>query len=231
MRPDVDHPAAVDHHDPVGLDHGAQPVGYHQRRAVLHQPGQRILHESLALGVQTRRGLVENQDRRPLEHHPCDRHPLTLPAAERDATLSHRLIVPVGEAGDELVGVGLAGGLDQLLLAGVETTVQEVLADRAREQHRLLRHQPDRATQVLETQVASVHALDGDPSVLHVEEPRDERRDGRLPRPGSPDQRDVLTGTDLQIDALQHQRESFPVSERHPFEADVAGDVVGQLSG
>ena len=52
---------------------------------LLHQVGQRPLHQHFGLGVQVRRGFVQDQDRRILEQRARDRQPLPLPAAELDA--------------------------------------------------------------------------------------------------------------------------------------------------
>ena len=43
------HPAAIQHIDAVGIQHGGKPVGDDDGGAPLHQPGQRFLHLALAI--------------------------------------------------------------------------------------------------------------------------------------------------------------------------------------
>ena len=52
--------AAVHDYDAVGAFDGGEPVRDHERRAAFHQGVQRGLHGALALGVQSRSGLVED---------------------------------------------------------------------------------------------------------------------------------------------------------------------------
>ena len=59
-----DDAAAVHHHDAVGLEHGREAMGDDQRRAPAHQVFERGLHRALALRVQRRGRLVQQQDRR-----------------------------------------------------------------------------------------------------------------------------------------------------------------------
>src|SRR5438046_7817933 len=54
----------------VGALHGRQPVRDHQSRAPVHQRPQGRLHLPLRFAVEGRGGLVEQQDRRVLEHRP-----------------------------------------------------------------------------------------------------------------------------------------------------------------
>ena len=53
--------ALLDDQNTVGVVYGAQAVGYDYRRTSLEQGGEGLLHEFLALGVEGRGGLVEDQ--------------------------------------------------------------------------------------------------------------------------------------------------------------------------
>src|SRR5882672_872060 len=57
-----DDAAVVDDDGAVGFEHGGEPVRDYNRRAVLHQALERLLHRELARGVERARGLVEQQD-------------------------------------------------------------------------------------------------------------------------------------------------------------------------
>ena len=74
------HPAALQHHDPVGVDHARQPVRDDQRGAPFHELSQGLVDHRLALGVDARQRLVQHQDRRVLEDGPGDGDALALAA-------------------------------------------------------------------------------------------------------------------------------------------------------
>src|SRR5439155_27201688 len=84
----------------------------------------------LALGVEVRGGLVEDQDRRVLQERTRDRDALALAAREPYAALPHERLIAVGAAGDELLGVRLTGGADDVLERGAQTTGGDVGQDR-----------------------------------------------------------------------------------------------------
>ena len=64
-----------------------------QHGAVVHQALERLLDQPLALGVERRGGLVEQQDRRVLEQGPRDGQPLALAARDLHAALAdHRVV-------------------------------------------------------------------------------------------------------------------------------------------
>src|SRR5262250_1786318 len=65
------HDVPLVHHDhAIGAPDGAQAVGDDEEGPPLHQVGQGILDEGLALGIEFRRRLVEDQDRRVLHEGP-----------------------------------------------------------------------------------------------------------------------------------------------------------------
>ena len=68
------------------------------------QRGEPLEHAQLGLGVERGGGLVEDQDRRVLQHRARDREPLALPGRELRAALAEQRVVALGQRGDELVG-------------------------------------------------------------------------------------------------------------------------------
>ena len=78
MRAFLDDPAMVHHEDTVGLQDGREPVGNYDRRALAHQPVERLLHQRLAFRVERRGRLVEQQQRRLLQDCASDRDTLAL---------------------------------------------------------------------------------------------------------------------------------------------------------
>jgi hypothetical protein len=68
------------------------------RGAAPHGDLQRGLHRAFALGVERRGGLVEQQQRRVLQHRARDGHPLALAAGQAQAALADFGAVAVGQA-------------------------------------------------------------------------------------------------------------------------------------
>ena len=93
VAPLLDHPPLRQHHDPVGVADGGEPVGDHQggavaRRAEPHERLEGALHLALALGVEGAGGLVEDQDGRVLEEGAGDGEALPLAAREQRPLLA-----------------------------------------------------------------------------------------------------------------------------------------------
>jgi len=64
MRAVLDDPSAVEHEDPVGPLDGREPMRDHDRGPAEHQPSEGLLDEVLALVVERRGRLIEQQDGR-----------------------------------------------------------------------------------------------------------------------------------------------------------------------
>ena len=77
-----------------------------ERRPPDQQPAERILDESLALGIQAARRLVENQYSRILEDRPGDRDSLPLSAGQLDPALTYDRVVELWQPLGKLVGMG-----------------------------------------------------------------------------------------------------------------------------
>jgi hypothetical protein len=77
-----DRATLVHHDDAVGVAHRRQPMGDDQRGAPGAQPGQRLLHQRLVLGIQRAGGFVEQQDARVAQQRAGQRDALPLPARQ-----------------------------------------------------------------------------------------------------------------------------------------------------
>ena len=110
--------ALVEHHDLVGAADGGQPVRDHDHGAVLHQVGQRLLHQHFRFGVEMRGGFVQNQDGRVLEQGAGDGDALPLAAAQPHAAVADHRLVAFRQALDEFVRQGGFGGAADALRAG-----------------------------------------------------------------------------------------------------------------
>ena len=87
-----------EHHDAIGALDGRQAMGDHDGGAPAHQRLERSLHRALALGVERRGRLVEQQDGRVLEDGARDGQALALPAGELGAVLADLRVQPLGVA-------------------------------------------------------------------------------------------------------------------------------------
>jgi len=81
-------------------------VGDDQRRARAQQIFHRFLDQAFALGVETRRRLIENHQSRVLQKNSGDGDALSLAAGKLYSSLTNPSIEPVGKPLDEFNGVG-----------------------------------------------------------------------------------------------------------------------------
>ncbi len=222
-RAELHEPAVVEHGDPVGGPDGRQAVGHDDRRAPDLEPVERLLDEPLGLVVERARGLVEEQDRRVLEDGPGDGHALALPARQPRAAVADDRVVALGQGRDEVVGIGIPGGRNELLVGRVQTPVADVLGDRAAEQvaswatspicSRRLATVTSRMSVPSTRMVPAVtsHSRGMRPTSVVLPDPT-ARRAPASPRPGWSGVRSRSTTA------------VGPVRERHVVELDAAGD-------
>ena len=114
-----DYPAVLENQDEVRASHGVEVVGDDQGRLSGHGAIQGFLDLRLALDVEARHRLVQDQDGGVADDGPGDGYPLALSSGEGVAPLADDGLVPIFEVHDEVVGVGRYGGLDNLLCGGV----------------------------------------------------------------------------------------------------------------
>ena len=106
--------------------------------------------------------------------------------------------------GDKLVCVGhLGGGLD-FVLAGALLAVGDVLGDGSREEHRLLRHEPELLAEPAHVEGADVDAVEEDAPLLRVVEALEERDHSRLAGAGGAAEGDHLPQLNLERVAVAH---------------------------
>ncbi len=141
--------AALEQDDPVGQADGRQPVGHDQRGAALHEHAQGVVDLLLHLDVDGAGGIVEHQDGRVDEQGPGDGDALALAPRQRVAALADHGVVALGQVADELVGPGGSRRRLDFGEVGVGTPVGDVVADRHREQERLVEHDADVGPQTL----------------------------------------------------------------------------------
>lgn len=91
--------APVEDHNMVSSQNRAHLVRHDEHRFTLRQPGYCLLHAGLALGVERRRRLVEQDDGSILEQRSGNRDALTLPAGEQSPVFRNVRVEPLGQLG------------------------------------------------------------------------------------------------------------------------------------
>ncbi len=185
----LDDAASLDDEDRVGSPDRRQPVGDDEGRAPLHQLGEALLDQGLALAVERGGGLVEDQDSRVGQDRAGDRDPLALAAGELDAPLADDRVVALRQLLDELVAVGDAGRPEDLLPRGVGPRVGDVLEDRTVEEEVVLEDDADLRAVVGQADLREVPPVHENGARGGPVEGRHQADDRALPDAGRTDQR------------------------------------------
>ncbi|EKU46918.1 6-pyruvoyl-tetrahydropterin synthase [Brevibacterium casei S18] len=219
----LENAAAVEHHHSVGyLPRELHLVGDEEHRDVrgLGDVAQHCEDVADELGVEGRGDLVEEEDLRAHRQRPGDRHPLLLTAGEPGRVLVGLLAQP--DAVEQRPGIcdrlvlrlpqHVDRGFDDVLEHGHVGEEVELLEDHADARRhlpgRLLRQLDALAVPLLEGQR---HAVDVDVSARELLERHDEPKDRRLARTARSDEGDPLTGSDGEVEVLEHRRLPEPL--------------------
>ena len=223
VRALLHHAALLNHRDLVGVADGREAVRDHQRRPPTRgeQLVERSLHDGLALVVERRGGLVEHEDGRVAHQGTGDGQPLLLPAGQLHALLAHLRRVLIRKARHEACSVGQRRRRLHLLLRRAVAPHRDVPADRPREQHRLLRYQPDLRAQPAHVEVLHVDAVEQHRAAVGVVEALEQRHHRRLAAARRAGQGHGLPRLDRQVEPLvDGQLEARRVGEVHVAQLD-----------
>ena len=176
--------ALLQHHDPVRLGNRAEPVRDGQHCAPLAGGAQRVLDLLFRVGVERACCLVQQQDRRVLEQRARNPHALLFTARQLEPTLTHGRVVPVRQTHNEIMDLGGAGGVKDVLFARVVPAIGDVVADRVIEQHGVLRHHADGRVQTVLRHRTHILPIDAQRAVPHIVEAKEQPPDGGFARPG-----------------------------------------------
>ncbi len=130
--------------------------------------------------------------------------------------------VMVDEIGDEAVGMGEARRALDLVVAGIELAVGDVVADRAVQQRGVLRHHADLGAQAVLRHPRDVLPVDQDAAAFEVVQAQQQRHDGRLAGPARAHEPDLLPRRHPQREVVENAAALLAVMEPHPLEADLA---------
>ena len=145
-------------------------------------------------------------------------------AGDIGAALAHLGVEAVGQRHDEIVGLGILGGLDHLLLSGVRAAPQQILADGAREEDVVLKHHADAGAELIQGIVTHVHPVHQDSAVGDVVKPGDQVHQRGLSGTGTAHHSQELAGADGEVDVGENILPGAPglVLEVHMAEFHLA---------
>ena len=151
MRARLDDAALVEHDQPVHLGQRRQAVGDRDHCLAFHQREQVFLDRRLHFRIERRCRLVEHQDRRVLQEDAGDRDALALAAGELDAPFADLRIEPLAallSTSPSMNSQAFARFAASITSASarIRTAIGDVVADRAVQQRRILRHHADQAS-------------------------------------------------------------------------------------
>src|SRR5665213_465887 len=201
-------------HDLTVLEHqylirardGREAVRDDERRTAAAQRAQPVANERLALAVEARRRLVQNEYARIGEYRPRDRDALALAARETHAALANDRVVAVLEFGDELVAVRDAARIANLLERRARLGERDVLRDRAVEQEVVLHYDAEMRTELPQLERLERPAIDRDRAPLRVVERHDEADQRAFPRPARSHERRRRSRRRVEAHVAQHIR-------------------------
>ena len=121
-------------------------------------------------GVDAGRGFIEDQDRRIEQQGAGDGEPLPFSAGQSGASFAQLRLVGKRHAHDELVGIGIPGGREDLFRRGLRIAIGDVLGHQAAEQKRFLGDHADLPAELPGLGLSHVAAVDADlPGVARVQ--------------------------------------------------------------
>src|SRR5712691_5201293 len=91
----LDNAARIKHQDQIRMFHSRKPLGNDERRAPLAQSQHRLLYQPFGLRIDTRRGIVQDQNSRVHQERSRDRYALALPAAQRNTSLANDRLITI----------------------------------------------------------------------------------------------------------------------------------------
>ena len=216
---------AVHDDDLVGVFDGGQAVGNHDGGAVFAQLVQRILDVVFSHVVQRRGCLVENQNRWILQKDAGNRDTLLLTAGQLDAAFTDKGIVAFRQAHDVVVDVGFFSCLVDLLAAGSQLAVGDVVKDGAGEEENILLHDADFAAQRTAGDLADVLSVDADAALGDFVKTRNQMTEGGFAAAGRSDDGDHLALREGHRDVGEDLL-ALIVLEGNVVEGNLAADIL-----
>src|SRR5580698_8118375 len=164
MRALLRYHTCLEHQDFVSIPNRAEPVGDRHHRSPLHKPLHSLDHKPLRLRVQSRSGLVKDQNWRVANDGAGNADPLPLSSRERKPTLADHGVITVDHAGNKLIGVRELRRFLDFLLGSPQAAVGDVVTYCATKKDRVLKHKTDLAAKGKKLVLTNIDAVDADDS-------------------------------------------------------------------
>ena len=227
VGPPLDHLAPLEHQDQVRPPHGRDPVG--DEKYGPPDEHRRQIAQDLLLGarVHRRQAVVQDQDPRLPKQRSRQRHPLLLAARKRDPPLPDQRLQPLREAlrgpprarpspPPRSISSRLASGRPRAMFS------RTVVENRKLSWGTM----PIAPRSSAERQPLDRDAVDEHRLRRRIDQPRDERQQRRLARPGPPDQRHRRAGRRVEPDPPEDGLRLLAIGERQVAHRHVAPDRV-----
>ena len=166
---------------------------------MIHTP----LHQRLGTGVDGRSCLVQNHYGRIRYFRARNRQKLPLPLRKASAVVFQHRVIPIGQTGDKVVGVGKFCRLDTLLVRSVQSAVADIFHNRTREQVGFLQNNPQRTAQVRFFNLVDIDSVIADFSVRNIVETVDKVGNGRFACARCTNEGNLLSGARIQRNIRQ----------------------------
>ena len=141
---------------------------------------ERLEHGTLVQGIEVRRRLIEEHERRIVQEGTGKPQALALAAGERIAELAYLSVEALGQAVDEIEDGRLGTGALQLLLYCIGLRNQQVLPDAVMEEHGILLDGGLEAPEMCGPHPPDIVRTNRDPAFIHIPEAHEEMAEGRL---------------------------------------------------
>ena len=229
MRALLHYFAIMHYTDLISSGYGAEAVGYDQGGTPFHQPLQRFLHGTFALGVESRCRLVQNQYRGILKNGTGYADTLTLPSRQAASSVADICVIAMLGGHDEIMCVGYTRGLFHLFVIGLAYSERDVCADGIVEKYSLLVHISHERTQIVHLEPAYIGPSDGHRPLAGIIKARQQVHQRALAGTALPHNGHSLARHHIQTDILQH-RGFASIAEIYTSEAynGLSGSCRGQ---
>ena len=194
----------IDNNDLIGVRNGGQPVGNDQQRLAPHQPSQCRLDDRLVFRVCIGRCLVENDDRRVLQHGTGNGDALPLTAGQVTAGCTAYGLIAVLQPHYELVAAAFLRGVNDLRIGRTLSAHADIVHDRKVKEVVVLGYIGDALRTLRQRQRTDVHAAQLNGTVLYIPQRGDKPGDGGFSAAGRPDQCVDRPRGNVQIDSVQY---------------------------
>ena len=220
MAAPLHNPPLIQYKDLIRLLDSFHPVRNHNQCFPSSQGLDSLLQLHLVLRVNIGRGLVQNDDRRILEHGPGDGEPLAFSAGDRGAALTDDGIVAVRQGRDKVMAPGRLCRGHHLLMGGVRLAELDVVLNAVVEQVHALKDHTEIAHQTIQRIVLHIDAAQLDRAAVHIPKPCHKTGEGGLAGAGGPHDGSGCPFRDSKADIADDF--PLPIGKVHMLEGNIA---------